>query len=78
MDKPTFRERVDSMLPDLQEAIRKEAMRLFDSGGIDTSAYEGDFQLPKICLTVALENQTHQYMPLTSSGKKAVANLRHF
>ena len=40
MDKSIFTEKVDAMLPGLQEAIRKECLRLYASGGIDTANYE--------------------------------------
>jgi hypothetical protein len=73
-----FKEKVDSMLPELMEAIRKECDRLYSCGGVNTDAFDDDYQLPKICLTVALENQIQQYRPLNRIGKKVVANLRHF
>lgn len=76
--KSEFRTRVDSMLPELMEAIRRETARLFESGAVDKGGYEDDFMLPKICLTVAIENQAHQYMPLSPEGKAEVKNLRHF
>lgn len=78
MERCYFKQKVDSMLPDLMEAIRKEVMRLYECGGVDTSSYEDDYILPKICLTAAIEKQVHQYMPLSRDYKKEVANLRHF
>ena len=78
MEKAKFREKVDAMMPDLIDGIRKECDKLYDSGGVDTGAYENDYLLPKIILTVAIENQVHQYMPLSPEGKKEVKNLRHF
>lgn len=78
MNKALFLKRVDSMMPDLIEGIKKECDKLYDCGGVDTGAYEDDFFLPKIVLTVAIENQVYQYMPLSPEGKKVVKNLRHF
>ena len=76
--KVQFEEKVDSMLPDLTQDIREEATRLFSSGALDTEAYDDDYILPKICLTVAIENQVYRRMPFHPDHKKEVANLRHF
>ena len=78
MDRVTCTRQIDSMLPELMEAIRKECDRLYRSGGIDTSAYGDEMLLPKIFLTVSLQNQVDQYRPLSDEGKKAVKNLSHF
>jgi hypothetical protein len=76
--KIQFEQRVDSMLPELLQRIREETIRLFSSGALDIEAHDNDYVLPKICLTVAIENQVHQYMPLHPDHKKEVANLRKF
>ena len=78
MDKMQFKEKIDGMIPDLIEGIRKECDKLFDSGGIDPKAYQNDWLLPKIILSVAIENQIWQYKPLSPEGKKEIANLKHF
>ena len=78
MEKAYFKEKIDSMMPDLIQDITKESMRLFNSGAIDTNQYENDYLLPRIILTVAIENQIKQYFPLCIEGKKEVKNLRHF
>ena len=78
MNKSEFKCKVDSMIPDLTEAIRKECDRLFDCGAIDTGQYEDNYSLPKIIITVAIENQIHKYSPFTDAAKKEVKNLKHF
>lgn len=78
MDKAIFKEKVDAMMPDLIEGIRKECNRLYDSGAVDTGSYENNYALPKIILSVAIENQIRQYLPLDSKWKKEARNLRHF
>jgi hypothetical protein len=81
MEKTKFKEKIDTMIPSLSEAIRKECDRLFDSGGIDTSKErEGDYVLPKMILTIAIENQASQYIMRNPSmaHKKELSNLRHF
>lgn len=81
MEKAYFKEKIDAMMPDLIEGIRKECDRLFDSGGIDINKErEGDYVLPKMILTIAIENQTSQYIMRSPSmaHKKELSNLRHF
>ena len=78
MDKIAFAQKIDYMLPELIDCIKKDTLRLFDSGAVDTESYGNDFALPKIILTVSLENQAYQYMPFSPDYKKAVKNLRKF
>lgn len=78
MDKALFKEKVDSMMPDLTEGIRRECDRLYESGAVDTGAFEDNYLLPKVILTVAIENQVRQYNGATSQLKKEIRNLRHF
>ncbi len=79
MEKAYFKEKIDSMIPDLIEGIRKECNRLYDSGAIDTSSYENDYVLPKIILTVAIENNARQYTPPDDKKYgREMANIRHF
>lgn len=78
MKKPLFRELIARMMPELIEGIEKECDKLYACGGVDPESYEDNYLLPKIILTVAIENQVHQYMPLNEADKKVVRNLRHF
>jgi hypothetical protein len=78
MDKVIFKEKIDAMMPDLIEGIRKECISLYESGGIDVKQFGNDYQLPKLILTVALENQSTQYTPLSPTYKKDLKNLKHF
>ena len=78
MDKALFKEKIDAMIPELVEGIRKDCNRLWETGAIATEQYENNYLLPKIILTVAIENQIRQYYPLSNEGKKEVRNLRHF
>ena len=58
--------------------LLKEGKRLLASGGIAPDSYEDSYLLPKIILTVALENSIEERQPLTQKGQHAVKNLRHF
>jgi len=78
MTKEQLIEKFEDMLPNIEEYLRDEVIRLFDSGALDTEKWENNFLLPKLILTVALENCAHEYRPPHSFGKKDVANLRHF
>ena len=77
MEKALFKEKVDAMIPDLVEGIRRECDRLYECGGIDPPSYENNYILPKIIFTVALETQARQYSP-PDNYQKNILNLRHF
>lgn len=66
------------MKKDLHKGIDKEIERLLNSGGIDHKKFENNFRLPKILLSVALQNQVHQYSPLTKEDQKEQKNLSYF
>ena len=76
--KIQFEEKLDSMLPNLMQRIKEEAIRLFASGALDTEAHDDDYVLPKICLTVAIDNMADEYRPLAPLYRKEMANLRKF
>ncbi len=76
MQRYDFEQKLDSMLPELMERIRQEARRLYSSGSIDIEKYGDDYQLPKICLYVALNNEADHYIYL--DNKREIANLKHF
>jgi hypothetical protein len=80
MNKEQFELKINAMMPELTEAINKECSRLFSCGGIDTNKYEDNFLLPKIILTVAIENQAFQYRLPSGykSAMKEINNLKHF
>jgi hypothetical protein len=59
--------------------LLKEAERLINSGGIDLSEEEkGSFYAPKIILSVALENLSEQFAPISQSGSEIAENLKKF
>lgn len=78
MTKTQFKKRVASMKKDINRYLDKETIRLFDCGGIDKNIYEDNYLLPKIILTVALQNLSPQYHPHSVSDKGAVKNLKQF
>jgi hypothetical protein len=77
MTKKQFTKKLKEINKDIKNYLEKEALRLFESGGIDTSSYENNYLLPKICLYVALKNTIYQYRPLSDYIKEA-NNLENF
>ncbi len=81
MTEKQFMSLVKSMKKDMNEFIERECRRLFNSGAIDPQDYDAattQYILPKIILTVALQNAAWQYAPLNPRNKAAVKNLKHF
>jgi len=83
MTKTQFKKKIASMKRDINQYLDSETLRLFKSGAIDIEAFEDDFLLPRIILSVALENLTknHQEMVGRFAGpetKKELENLRRF
>jgi len=59
--------------------LLKEAERLINSGGIDLSEEQKEsFYVPKIILSVALENLSEQFAPISRSGCEIADNLKEF
>ena len=73
-----FEDKVKEMVFNLNQDLTKECIRLFNCGGVDPEDYDSDYMLPKIILTVALENLSEGFIPLTKEGKATANNLKHF
>ena len=59
--------------------LLNETERLINSGGIDLSEEQKDsFYSPKIILSVALENLSKQYAPISQTGSETADNLKEF
>ena len=78
MNKVDFKEKIDSMLPELMQTLRKECERLYDCGGVNPDDYENDFRLPKLILSVAIRSKASQYTPLNAQDKRIARNLEYF
>ena len=74
MTKTQFTKKTRGLIKNLD--IIKECERLFDSGGIDTKSYEDNYKLPKIILSVALENNVASL--IFPGWKPERENLKHF
>lgn len=80
MDKLQIENKLDTLLEQTKQNLKDEAMLLLNSGGVDTAQYSDNYLLPKILLTVALENEVDKVSPPKSMKQewKDIRNLRHF
>ena len=78
MTKREFKRKARWLATEASKAVYAEAVRLFGSGAVDPAEYGDNFELPKICLTVALERASEGYAPMTQRGMDEVLNLRRF
>ena len=78
MTKDEFEVKLEDMLTKSISSLRKDGMKLFESGGIDPEEFENDYLLPKIILSVILKNLSFQYLPLSKEAKAQAKNLEHF
>lgn len=78
MNKAQFTIKVETFINQLQKPLLDETLRLFESGGVDTQKYGDDFELPKVCLWVALENVRCQVQPVGIQGMREARNLGKF
>ena len=78
MKKQDFLNKVQSMLPDLNEMIMERAVKAFDSGAVDTESFEDNFILPKIFMSAMGEEIKFQYKPHDKKNIKVRDNLSLF
>lgn len=78
MTEKQFKDKTDELLKEVEPYLKKEVLRLFKSGAIDSNDYEDNFLLPKIILGVALANLREEYMFSSKIQNKIVKNLRCF
>ena len=77
MNEKDFSEKLDELLKTFTTKAKEDAMRLYRCGGIDTESFGNDFWLPRILLTVALENAAKECRP-GADYAKTIENLRKF
>ena len=78
MTNEQFEAKYQELVRNTMAYLLKEGKRLLASGGIAPDSYEDSYLLPRIILTVALENLKGERQPQTPEGQHAVKNLRHF
>ena len=77
MTKTQFEKKFNRLWHNASKTARDEALRLFKSGGINTSKYEDDFLLPRVIFSAVCSHLKSQFAPF-SGHEREVANLRHF
>lgn len=78
MTEVQAKRKIRELSKDASEFIQKEALRLFNSGAVDTRIYDDDYLLPKMLIHVALLNCADQYRLVSRSKDKEIRNLKHF
>lgn len=78
MNKTQFTVKVEELISNLQKPLLDEALRLFESGAVDTQKYEDGYLLPRLCLWVALGNVQQRVSPLTPEAFREARNLEKF
>lgn len=83
MTREQFEARIDELIADAPDWLRKECIRLVTSGAVHLESAENNFRLPKNIFVVALENLSGQYAPphsrsTRSADEQAIKNLRKF
>ena len=78
MTEEQFKVKIEEMANNSKPYLEKEALRLFHSGVVNVEGFEDDYVLPKLILSVALENAVWQYRPFPQKHYKELAKLRLF
>jgi hypothetical protein len=78
MEKQDCLNKIDEMIPDMVEYVKKRAERYLSSGAIDMDEFDSDFVLPKVLLHVCLNDASDQYKPLWAEAQEVAKNLKHF
>ena len=79
MNQQVYDEKLSVLILEALPRIQLRASRLYGSGGINHDKYEDDYILPRICLSVALEEAAASLIPADwVKARREIANLRHF
>lgn len=78
MTKIQFDKQLNKLTREVVRVVGEECQRLLKSGAVDLEAYQNDFMLPKIILSVALKNAAYHFTPLSPEWQKEMKNLMHF
>lgn len=78
MDKKELNKKIDFLISQISEQLKKDSLRAIMSGALDIDSYNDDYALPKIILSACLKNAYLSVEPLSESDKKEVKNLLYF
>ena len=63
---------------EFNSSIETGINKAFTCGALNTESFPDNFVLPRIILSVILENLAIQYGPINKQDKKDARNLKHF
>lgn len=76
--KESVLEKIEEMLPNIQELVVRKATQALDSGAINLEDYKDNYLLPKIILCAIGDVIQSQYKPPMKKDQKEVKNIRYF
>lgn len=77
MTEQEFLDKVNKILPDINELIIKKAKHIIKSGAIDLESYEDSYLLPKIFMSAMGTEIRFQYKPHATKDIKLRNNLEN-
>jgi len=78
MTKDQCMQKIDELLIDIPDYLRKRTEALLLSGGVDHEAYMDNFELPKMLMHVALKDCADGFPPMSDKHRALVKNLANF
>jgi hypothetical protein len=73
------RQTTNELIKSVSHMLKSQVEKLYQSGGIDPSAYSGgEYTLARILISAALTHIARDIEPLHLDNRKAVTNLSHF
>ena len=78
MTKDQCMQKIDELLIDIPDYLRKRTEALFSSGGVDPKSYKDNFALPKILMHVALKDCANGFSPMSDKHRALIKNLENF
>ncbi len=76
MTRTQFKGRFRQLRRSFARELEREALRLFESGGVDADGFGDDFCLAKIVLYAAADKAAACFRPLAPENKALVENLK--
>jgi len=80
MTEEQFLEKVEKLIPEINDLIRNRAKKILTSGCINLSEYDNNFLLPKLFMSAIGEEIAYQFSPTGNSRKdrQTIKNIQIF
>jgi len=69
-------EKYEELLKITTEELRKHLTRILETGRLDLPAYNDDYRLPKMLMSIGLERMAEQWQPPTFEAHMELERLR--